>query len=300
MAESKKRIEGIIPAVMTPLKEDGSVDTGALERQIAYLVDAGVDGLFIGGTTAEGALLTVEERREAFRIAKEVGGRMVTLYVVILRPHTEQVIAELEDFVSLEPAYAAAVTPYYYTVSQETIVDHFRRIADASEVPFMLYNIPQNTHNPMELSSILSLAEHPNIVGIKDSSGAFAPFTRGMLTPLKGEFAWIQGEDLLDAASLLFGAPGLVTGLGNVWIEPYVEMYRASRGGDNETVKECQRKINSLARVIGIAEGAVIPAIKMAAELRGRGSSRMRIPGDTLKPELRKPMESVLRELEIL
>jgi 4-hydroxy-tetrahydrodipicolinate synthase len=300
MAESRKRIEGVIPAVMTPLKEDGSVDMGALEAHMGYLVDAGVDGLFIGGTTAEGALLTAEERRAAFELAGDVGRGKVTLYVVILRPHTEQVIAELREFVSLEPAYAAAVTPFYYSVSQETIMDHFTRIADASDVPFMLYNIPQNTHNAMALSSILSLAEHPNIVGIKDSSGAFAAFSEGMLTPLTDEFAWIQGEDLLDAPSLIFGAPGLVTGLGNVWIEPYVEMYRAAKSGDFETVKECQRKINRLAGIIRVARGAVIPAIKMAAELRGRGSRRMRIPGDTLKPEMLKPIEGVLRELDIL
>lgn len=300
MAERKNRIEGVIPAVMTPLKEDGSLDMAALEAQMGYLVEAGVDGLFIGGTTAEGALLTEEERKAAFRLAKEVSGGRVTLYAVILRPHTEQVIAELEDFLSLEPAYVAAVTPFYYAVSQETISDHFTRIADASEVPFMLYNIPQNTHNAVELSTILSLAEHPNIVGIKDSSGAFAPFSRGMLTPMKNDFAWIQGEDLLDAASLLFGGPGLVTGLGNVWIEPYVEMYRAARAGEGEKVKEQQRQINSLARIITLAGGAVIPAIKMAAELRGRGSSRMRIPGDTLKPKFREPIEGVLRELDIL
>lgn len=300
MAERKNQLAGVIPAVMTPLKEDGTLDLAALEAHMEYLVEAGVDGLFIGGTTAEGALLTEEERKAAFKLAREVGGGKVTLYVVILRPHTEQVIAELKEFLSLEPAYVASVTPFYYSVSQATIRDHFTRIADASDVPFMLYNIPQNTHNAMELSTILSLAEHPNIVGIKDSSGAFAAFSQGMLTPLKSDFAWIQGEDLLDAASLLFGAPGLVTGLGNVWIEPYVAMYRAARAGDGEEVKERQRQINNLARIIGLAGGAVIPAIKMAAELRGRGSSRMRIPGDTLKPEMRGPIERVLRELEIL
>ncbi len=300
MAKNERRIEGVIPAVMTPLKDDGSMDMAALETHLRYLVNAGVDGLFIGGTTAEGALLTAEERKRAFSLAKQVSGGNVTLYVVILRPHTEQVISELRDFVSLEPDYAATVAPYYYTVSQDTIVDHYTRIADASDVPFMLYNIPQNTHNPIALSTTLALAEHPNIVGIKDSSGAFTSFTQGILTPLNGEFAWIQGEDILDAASLIFGAPGLVTGLGNVWIEPYVEMYRAARSGDLERVKESQRQINSLARIIQAAEGAVIPAIKMAAALRGRGNGRMRIPGDTIKPKIRTLIETELRQLDLL
>lgn len=300
MAKHKPRIEGVIPAVMTPLKEDGTMDMSALETHIRYLVDAGVDGLFIGGTTAEGAFLTAEERKAAFTLAREVSGGKVTLYVVILRPHTEQVISELRDFAPLEPDYAATVTPFYYTVSQETIADHYTRIANASDVPFLLYNIPQNTHNPIALSTTLALAEHPNIVGIKDSSGAFTSFTQGILTPLDHEFAWIQGEDILDAASLLFGAPGLVTGLGNVWIEPYVEMFQAARSGDAERVKEAQRKINSLARIIHVSQGAVIPAIKMAAALRGRGNGHMRIPGDTVKPKIRASIEKVLNELDLL
>ena len=300
MANDRAAIRGVIPAVMTPLKEDGTVDMVALEKQMGYLSDAEVDGFFIGGTTAEGAYLTEEERKEALRLAKVTTQGKQTLYVVILRPHTEQVIAELKAVASLEPAYVAAVTPYYYGVSQETILDHYTRIADASDVPIMLYNIPQNTHNPISLETVLRLAEHPNIVGIKDSSGNFISFSRGIVSGVGDEFAWIQGEDLLDAPSLLYGSPGLVTGLGNVWINPYVEMFRAARADDKEGVQEQQRKINALARIIGEAGGAVIPAIKMAAAILGRGSSRMRVPGDTLPEELRPRIKAVLEKVGLV
>ena len=220
MAEKANAIRGVIPAVMTPLSEDGSVDYAAMEKHMAYLSDAGVDGFFIGGTTAEGPFLTVEERKEAFRLARSVTGGKKTLYVVILRPHTDQVIAELLDFMELEPDYAAAVTPFYYGVSQETVADHYRRMDDASPVPIMLYNIPQNTHNTIAVSTVLKLAEHPNIVGIKDSSGNFLDFTHGILSTADTDFAWIQGEDRIDAPSLLLGAPGLVTGLGTFISNP--------------------------------------------------------------------------------
>jgi 4-hydroxy-tetrahydrodipicolinate synthase len=282
---------------MTPLKADGSVDMAALEKQMGYLSDAGVHGFFIGGTTAEGAYLTAEERKAAFRRAREVTGGRIPLYAVVLRPHTRQVIAELEDLLPLEPDYVAAVTPYYYGVSQATLIDHYRRIAEASTVPVLLYNIPQNTHNSIELETIETLAEHPNIVGIKDSSGSFMSFSRGMLRNGNNGFAWIQGEDLLDAPALMCGSPALVTGLGNVWIEPYVSLYHAAQRGDIEAAKAEQRKINALAGIIDVAGGAVIPAIKMAAALLGRGNGLMRIPGDTLCDSLRAPIGQVLRGL---
>ena len=306
MAEPKSPVGGVIPAVMTPFAEGGSVDMTALEEQMMYLRDGGVDGLFIGGTTAEGAYLSAAERVEALRLARRVGSGTgagsgtLTLYAVILRPHTDLVLEELEALGPDQPDYVAAVTPFYYPVSQGTILDHYTRIAEASPVPVLLYNIPQNTHNTIAVETMLTLAEHPNIAGVKDSSGSFMSFSRGMLSRPGADFAWIQGEDLLDGPSLLCGAPGVVTGLGNVWIEPYVKMRDAARAGDIEAVKDEQRKINTLAGIIAAAGGAVIPSIKTAAAVLGRGSARMRIPAETIPDQMRPAVEAVLRGLGLV
>ena len=300
MANTDATTNGIISAVLTPFREDGSVDMEALGVQMKYLLDAGIDGFMVGGTTSEGAYLTAEERKEIIRLAKDLSQGKRSLVVAALRPPTEQVIAELDHLLPLQRDFVAALTPYYYAVSQAAVLEHYTRIADHVSVPMILYNIPQNTHNRIELDTILRLAEHPNIVGIKDSSGDFMSVSRGMIRTNDNRFAWIQGEDILDAPSLLYGAKGVITGLGNVWIEPYVRMYRAVLEGDRETVITEQKKINAVAEIIAVAGGAVIPAIKMAVSILGRANERMRITGDTLPAAVRPKIEAVLKKVGLV
>lgn len=293
-------IEGVIPAVLTPFTEEGIIDSGALERQAAYLSEAGVHGFFIAGTTAEGIYLSDEERRQLFEVIRGVSQRRQRLYLVLLGLHTEQVVAQARWSAKLKPDFVAAVPPLYYATSQSAIIEHFRAVAAAAPAPLVLYNIPQNTHNPMTLETILTLAADDSIVGIKDSSGVFEPFTKGLLGTDGGRFAWIQGEDMLDLPSLLLGAPALVTGLGNVWIEPYVAMYEAVRRSDHEGAREHQRTIHRLGEIIAAAGGDGIPAIKSAAARLGRTAARMRIAATTLDKSREDRVAEVLRRLELI
>jgi len=298
MKNTTRPIQGIIPASISVFDEERTFDYDGFARQIEYLVEGGVHGLFLTGTTAEGAYLTAEERLRAVETARQIAGDRVTIYAVVARPGTHQAVEELQTLKGTAVSYAAAVTPYYQPTDQREIEIHYRELADASPVPFMLYNIPQNTHNPIEVSTVLNLADHPNVVGIKDSSGDFKSYTHGIVTRRDG-FAWVQGEDLLDAPSFVLGAPAIVTGLGNVEIAPYVRMYQAVQDGDLETVWACQRRINALARIIGASGGKVIPAIKSATALQGRGNHRMRIAAHDLTPEAIDALRAVLREIDV-
>lgn len=285
MATSKRAIGGVIPAVILCNDEKGRPSKEVLERQLSYLLGGGVDGIFVNGTTGEGAVLSREEKAEVLRLTAGITGGRVPLYGVCLQPGTEAVVEEVKLMADLGAAYVAAVPPYYYPATQDAVRLHFTRIADSSPVPLMLYNIPQNTHAPMSVDTVVELSRHPNIVGIKDSSGNFADFNRVLLSTDPSSFSCVQGEDLLDAASLSVGAPGIVTGLGNVRIEHYVEMYRAASAGESTKTLELQRRIYAIARIIWETGGKVIPAIKAAAELLGRGNRRMKVEGLTLGPE---------------
>lgn len=291
-------IKGVIPAPISVFNADRSFDYDGFARQIEYLVEGGVHGVFLTGTTAEGAYITAEERLRATETVQRIGGDRVTLYAVVARPGTHQVIEELKALQGTAVAYAAAVTPFYMPVDQSEVKIHYRELAAASPVPFMLYNIPQNTHNWLRIDTVLELAKEKNIVGIKDSSGDFKAFTHGAIT-LRDGFAWVQGEDLLDAPSFLVGAPAIVTGLGNVEIEPYVRMYRAQLDGDVETMWECQRRINALAQIIATCHGKVIPAIKSAAALQGRSSHHMRLAAHDLPAAMINELRMKMRELKI-
>jgi 4-hydroxy-tetrahydrodipicolinate synthase len=135
------------------------------------------------------------------------------------------------------------------------------------------------------------------VVGLKDSSGDFATFSRVVRRKGKGEFAWIQGEDSFDAESLILGASGVVTGLGNVWIEPYVRMFRAAQEGDFRVVQKFQKKINRLYKVLQVAGNKTIPAIKAATFLLGRCEKWLKPPLLPLSDEELSRVRKVLADL---
>jgi len=293
----KKKLEGIIPALILPVNEKGKINFNFLEKQVNYLISAGINGLFINGTTGEGAWLTNEEKLEVFKAVKEISKGKVFLCAACIQPSTEMVINEIRDFEKLEPDYIVAVTPYYYGVSQNVIIEHFRKIAQYSSIPLIIYNIPQCTHNKIELETILQLTKEKNIAGIKDSSGDFISFTRGIYKLLTESFSWIQGEDYLDGPALNCGADGLVTGLGNVWIEPYIKMYQAARARNNSRINKMQKEIDNLYELIQVTGGKVIPAIKAAVTLLGRSTKWMKMLSLTLGDEDIEKVKRVIIKL---
>jgi len=293
----KKKIEGVIPALILPFNENGKINFSFLEKQVQYLISAGINGLFVNGTTGEGAWLTMEEKEQVFKFVKENSKGKVFLCAACLQPTTEMAMREIKIYEKYEPDYLVAVSPYYYSVSQDVIIEHFKKIGRFSSVPLIIYNIPQCTHNKIQLSTILKLAKEKNIAGVKDSSGDFISFTRGMHTPVPENFSWIQGEDYLDGAALNCGANGMVTGLGNVWIEPYIKMYQAAKARNNSRVNEIQKEIDNLYELIQITGGKVIPAIKTAVSLLGRSNKWMKISSQTLNEQ---EVEKVKRIIEIL
>jgi 4-hydroxy-tetrahydrodipicolinate synthase len=298
--DNKKRLEGVIPALILPFEEKGKINFNFLEKQVNYLSSAGVHGLFINGTTGEGAWLTMEEKVQVFKSVKDINKGKVFLCAACLQPTTELVISEIKIYEKYEPDYIVALTPYYYSVSQDIIIEHFKKIAHYSSVPLILYNIPQCTHNKIELSTILKLAKEENIAGVKDSSGDFISFTRGMYTPVPESFSWIQGEDYLDGPSFNCGADGIVTGLGNLFIDPYVRMYEQAKKGNYQKVNEMQKKINKLYEIIQVTGGKVIPAIKGGTALLGRSSRWMKIISMSLDDKEIRKVEKILINLSLL
>ncbi len=297
---TKKHLSGVIPALLIPFREDGSVDHALLEKQVDYLVSRGVQGIFINGSTGESAYVSTEEKAEIVKTVTRVARGKTKLCAACIQPSTEQTVKEIQVMEKLEPDFIVAVTPYYFKVDQAIILKHYRAIAAASSVPVIAYDIPSCTHNKIQLETILRIAEIPNIVGIKDSSGDFITFCRAISNPVKEGFSWIQGDDYLDAASFLVGAQGIVTGTGNVWIDPYLELYQAMQEGNRQKALECQARINALCEVFQVVGGKVIPGIKAATYLLGRSHPWMRQRAMTLSNEEIARVREVLIGLGLL
>lgn len=296
-AKESKQLEGVIPAIITPMTEEGKIDYGLLEKQAGYLSEAGVHGFFIGGTTAEGAYLSTEEKGQLIKTVRGVSRGRQFLCAAYIEPSTAAVLEQMRALEATEPDYVVAVTPYYLAMRQEDIVEHYRRIAAAAPAPLILYNIPGNTHNPIALETIMELTGEKNVAGIKDSTGNFVGFSRGVLGKNPQGFVWIQGEDYLDGPSLMIGCHGIVTGLGNARIEPYIRIYRAAREQDWRTVRECQAQINELYGIIRLC-GNSIAAAKAAAELSGRGSRWMRQKTQSLTDGQMKETAKILEAFD--
>ncbi len=294
-----RQIRGVIPAILTSLTEDREPDLQLLAKQTEYLASSGAHGFLIGGTTAEGAFLSTEQKRRIFKTVKEVSRGRQFLYLAALQPSTPQVVKEIHQMEDLEPDYFVAVTPYYGEKDQETIKGHYTMLASESPVPLILYNIPGRTQSPMTVETVLELSRVENVAGIKDSSGDFMFFARGFLEDYPEDFTWIIGEDLLDASALLLGTRSIVTGLGNVRIEHYIDMFKAAEQGDAEKVKECQRILNQYRSIFGVCPSTKInAALKAGTAYYGRSTRRMIMQAMELTDQEYAQVEKILSGLE--
>jgi 4-hydroxy-tetrahydrodipicolinate synthase len=295
-----KKLGGVIPALITPFDDDGKLALEHLEKQIYYLCSSEINGLFLSGTTGEGPYLSRDEKLQVLSLVKEIAPKKIKICAACIQPSTRMVIDEIDALDHLEPDFIVSVTPYYYSVSQKEIIEHYSEIARRSPFSVIVYNIPQHTHNSMELKTILDISSIENISGMKDSSGNFSSFTRGIMECKNKSFSWIQGDDYLDGLSLLVGARGIVTGLGNVWIEPYVEMHREAKEDNISKVTKLQGKINRLCEIIERTGGCSTPAIKAACALLGRSTPLMVQRSMTLSEDKIATVEQILKELGLI
>lgn len=299
--QQKYKLHGVIPAICTPMNEDGSINFSLLEKQADYLIEAGVQGLFVCGGTGEGAYLTSHEKKQVYKTVRSVAGKRIFICLAVINSNTPATLTEMDFLSDCDADFIVSTSPYYHTANQQVIREHFKKVLAHANAPVIIYNIPSATHNPIELETIYEICELENVAGVKDSSGNFIAFSRALFGKRNNKFAWIQGEDYLCGPSLLCGADGMVTGLGNAKVEPYIEMYKAYEVGDNEKIMQCQAKINVLYRIIREAGyGNGNGAIKVVTELNGRGSRWMREKALTLGDEDYFSIARIMEEYELV
>ena len=193
----KYRLHGVIPAICTPMKEDGVIDFSLLEKQTDYLVGAGVHGLFVCGGTGEGAYLTSQEKKQVYQCVRSVVDKQVFICLAVIQSNTPATLAEMDYLSGCDADFIVSTAPYYHSADQRVIKEHFSEVFARASAPVIIYNIPSATHNPIELDTIMEMSGMDNVAGVKDSSGNFPQFSRGLFGRRSDKFAWIQGEDYL-------------------------------------------------------------------------------------------------------
>jgi dihydrodipicolinate synthase/N-acetylneuraminate lyase len=244
------KLRGIVPPIATPLTPDEQVDQVALRKVVNYLIEAGVNGVFVNGTMGAFALLTDSEQHRAVEIVvEEVNGR-VPVIAGISDTGTKRVIEKGKEFEKIGADYLAAVPPFYYVLSQESGMRFYREVAQAMQTPLFLYNNPYLAHFDLSIDSIVALAEEPNIVGIKETNQdcnkwvqIFAAFRE------REDFNILVGTELLIPIAFQLGADCIVGGAHNFSAPIAVELYRAFQANDYSRSVELSEKLAKLCRI---------------------------------------------------
>ncbi|MEU1150566.1 dihydrodipicolinate synthase family protein [Streptomyces sp. NPDC005863] len=273
-------LTGVVPPVCTPLTPDGEVDTSSLVRLVDHLVTAGVDGLFVLGSTSEAAYLTDRQRVLVVdTVVRHVDGRLPVLAGAIDMT-TPRVLDHARALADAGADAAVVTAPFYTRTHPAEIARHFELVARGCGVPVFAYDIPASVHTKLGADLLLRLAGEGVLAGLKDSSGAEGAFRNVVLgkraAPGLAGFSVLTGSEVTADAALAMGADGVVPGLGNVDPAGYVRLYRACREGDWARARAEQERLCDLFGMVAAGDparmggsSAALGAFKAALRLRG-------------------------------
>jgi len=292
------QVRGIIPPVVTPMRPDEEVDYPKLRKFIDHQIDAGVHGIFVLGTTGECYALDADEKQKIVATAVEQVNRRVPVYAGTGAETTREAIRHTRMAEREGVNGVSIITPYFIMPSQSEVADHYRRVAESTGLPVVLYSNPSTCGGlKIEPDTVAKLAGVKNIVAIKDSSGDLQNLieTVRLVPP---DFAVLQGRDTLIAPALMFGAKGAVPASCNVAPRILVEIYESFMSGDLERAKAAQNRLSPvrLALMIGTAPGVV----KQALALTGWDVGPSRSPIAPLGAEKRAKLKEILAEAGLM
>lgn len=282
---------GVIPPLVTPFADDGSLDVASFERLIELQIAAGVDGLFALGSSGEVGFLTDAERATVLREAVRIAAGRVPVLAGVNDMSTKRVIEQVRIAEFAGVAAVVATVPFYVRPSLAEIEAHFRTIAAATELPVFAYDVPVRVGVKLGHELLVRLGTEGVIVGVKDSSGDDVGFRRLVAANEAAgrPLTLFTGHEIVVDGALLAGADGIVPGLGNVDPRGYVQLLAAARAGDWADVKRIQDDLAALFEIVFQASGvsgeaAGLGAFKTALQVLGViDSNRMSHPVPTLE-----------------
>lgn len=282
--------KGVITALITPLR-DGNVDEDAFTRLLERQIAAGVHGVVPMGTTGESASLRPEEHKRVVELCVSVAAGRVRVIAGAGSSATDKAIDMVRHAKTVGADGALVVTPYYNRPSQEGMARHFEAIAEAVQLPVLLYNVPGRTGVDLANETVARLAAHPNIVGIKDATGDLSRVS-WMRANISGQFDLISGDDPSYLGYHAQGGVGVISVSSNVAPEAMVALHEAAASGDYATARDWQD------RLIGLHKGLFLdnsPSPTKYALMRlGLCGEEVRLPlaptADAVKPAIERAM----------
>ena len=285
-------------ALVTPFRRDGSVDEHALRSLVNSQIENGIDFLIPCGTTGEAATLSDAEWLRVVEVAAETAAGRVPVFAGCTHNSTGEAVAKVKKLAKV-PGLTGVLTanPYYNKPGQEGQYQHFKAIAEAMDLPVLLYNIPGRTAANLEPATVLRLAELKNVIGVKESSGNIAQITE-LITTAPSGFRVLAGDDSFALPVLALGGVGLVSVASNAIPAQMSRMVRAALENNWETARSINRQFFRL-MLAHFWEPSPAP-VKAVMAMMGRGEDVLRLPMVPVSDGLRKKLESLLSELGLL
>lgn len=290
-------LTGSLVAIITPMREDGSVHYEQFQRLIDWHVANGTDAIVAVGTTGESTTLSVPEKIEVIEAAiRFADGRIPVIAGTGVNSTSEAI--ELSHAAVGSGAYATlSVVPYYNKPPQEGIYRHFAAIAEAADIPMIVYNVPGRTVVNMNNDTVLRLAEIPNIIGIKEASGDIGRMVE-LLNRVPEDFAVYSGDDPTGMAAMLCGAHGVITVAGNVAPKLFADMCRAALAGNLAEARALNAKLVPLYQEMFCEPSPAAP--KWALEKLGLCSRAVRLPMVSLSEVGQARVNAALQKLQLI
>jgi len=286
---------GMATAIVTPMTADG-IDYEALGRFIEFQIENGINAIVVMGTTGENATIEYTDQKEIIRFTVEKVAKRVPVIAGTGTNNTEHVLHNTRNACEVGADAILVVTPYYNKATQNGLYKHFVTIADASDVPVILYNVPGRTGCNLLPQTVARLAEHPHIVGIKEATGNMAQMVEIM--HLCGDKIDVySGEDALTVSMMAMGGAGTISVLSNVAPREAVAMADACKAGDFKTAAQMQCDLLPLINAL-FSEVNPIPA-KAGVSAMGFGEENLRLPLTPMEDGTRAVLLAEMRKLGI-
>jgi 4-hydroxy-tetrahydrodipicolinate synthase len=289
--------KGCGTALITPFDEKGRIDFGALERFVNWQIERGIDFLVPCGTTGESATLSGDERKAVTAAVVKTAAGRVPVIAGAGGNHTAKAVFWARDAAEVGADGILSVSPMYNKPGPEGLFRHYSALAEATELPILVYNVPGRTGSDLDVDTILRLAEIPRIVGLKEASGNFGKIAR-LMAALPEDFLVLSGEDSTAIALIALGARGVISVASNEIPRDMTALIGAALRGDWDEARKLQRKYLPLMEM-NFWESSPAPA-KCALTLMKKCGETLRLPLAPVREETRKRIEKLLGGLKLL
>jgi 4-hydroxy-tetrahydrodipicolinate synthase len=293
MSNESLKVQGIIPALITPMNEDGTVSEEGLQAVIDHVIDGGIHGIFILGSQGESFALTLEEKTSVIKASIRISAGRVPVYVGTGMITTTQSVQMTALARELGADAVSVITPYFIKPSQRELIDHYRAVADAAgDMPVLLYNNPMRTAVSIDVETVVTLAEIDNVAGMKDSSADLLQTMKYIDATRDMNFSVLVGNDASIYATMMCGGQGAVAATANVAPALIVGIYDAVKAGDIDKARELQYKLFPIRQAFTLGTFPLV--VKEAMNIMGLPAGPARKPIQPLLPEKRAELEKIL------